>query len=489
MMKKHRPTIEEKIRASGQAFFDDKTRHLAFNRPLDKAPSWWQKWGYLLPAGGAFSLIVTVLVSILIGSTQPNSSFNQAFTGIYALNQVSFPPFNQRDQAEDFLEGQPSYDQYRQDVDRFFRQTAPAMMDGGDNIAYSPLSAYVALSLLLEAANGSTYAALADLLNVNDRDQFRQQSEHAFIDTYLEVNEMINGESITLARSTQANGLFIKDNLMVNADYLSLLGQQYFTEVFHTAFDDAGLTDISRWLNQRTDGFLDIQPSDLSLNQDTVISLFNTFYLRANWRKAFNPVANTVGLFTNRRTGSILNQVTFMNKVIPQTLYLDQPEFTLSIDQAYGDHRVVYVLPKEDLSPTDLLGSDYYPRIQAALASSHQLDTVALSMPKTSTSHRLNLKEALLTVAPSIAPLFDPLTADLSEALPNAYVQSLLQHTRIDFLEAGFEAAAITEANVGVNSGPTLPTQQLILNESYLYLIVNGQGLILFAGVVNQPSF
>jgi serine protease inhibitor len=81
------------------------------------------------------------------------------------------------------------------------------------------------------------------------------------------------------------------------------------------------------------------------------------------------------------------------------------------------------------------------------------------------------------------------LTADLSEALPNAYVQSLLQHTRIDFLEAGFEAAAITEANVGVNSGPTLPTQQLILNESYLYLIVNGQGLILFAGVVNQPSF
>jgi serpin B len=488
-MKKNHPTLEEKIRASGKAFFDKQTQHLEFKRPLKPASMWWQSWGFLFPTGGALGIIVTVLVAILIGSTQPNSSFNQAFTGIYALNQVSYPPYSQRDQAEDFLEGKPSYDQYRQDVSQFFRLTAPVVMDGNTNITYSPLSAYVALSLLLEAANGATYDALVDVLNVTDLDQFRRESEHAFIDTYLEVNDVINGQPTTLARSAIANGVFIKENVQVKADYLSLLGQQYFAEVFETAFDQQGLNDISRWLNQRTFGFLDIPPNDLSLNQDTVISLFNAFYLKANWRKPFPSTANTLGSFTNRSTGAVLDQVTYMNKVIPQTLFVDQPEFTLTLDQAYGDHRVVYVLPKNNLSPTELLQGEYYPRIQAAIESTHQLDAVALSLPKSSSKNRLDLKASLLSVAPSLAPLFDPATADLSNALPEGYVQSLLQHTKIDFFEAGFEAAAITEANIGVTSIPSLPTHQLHLNESYLYLIVNGQGLILFAGVIHQPTF
>jgi serine protease inhibitor len=84
--------------------------------------------------------------------------------------------------------------------------------------------------------------------------------------------------------------------------------------------------------------------------------------------------------------------------------------------------------------------------------------------------------------------LFDPQQADLSNALPGGYVQSLVQHLRVDLLKDGMEAAAITEANVGVTSMPTPPRVSLNLNRSFLYFVVNQQGLMLFSGVVHQPT-
>jgi hypothetical protein len=53
---------------------------------------------------------------------------------------------------------------------------------------------------------------------------------------------------------------------------------------------------------------------------------------------------------------------------------------------------------------------------------------------------------------------------------------------------SGVEAAAITEANVGVTSAPTPPRVTMTLDRSYLYFLVNADGLLMFAGLVNQPT-
>jgi hypothetical protein len=87
-----------------------------------------------------------------------------------------------------------------------------------------------------------------------------------------------------------------------------------------------------------------------------------------------------------------------------------------------------------------------------------------------------------------IASLFDPQQADLSKALPGGFVQNLSQHLRVDLLKDGLEAAAITEANVGVTSNPLPPRVSLTLDRSFLYFVINAQGLMLFSGVVHQPT-
>lgn len=483
-----KPTkLEKQIKQSGQAYFDKRTAHLNFQGELHKPKPWWMTVAMWATPTAAVATTVTVLVAVLIGSIDPNGAVPQTFRSLQALNTVSFPPFEQRNLAEDFLEGQPGYETYRSQVNQFFARTAPDLFSTSNNLAYSPLSAFMALTLLLEAADGQTEEALASLLAVEDMDLLRQETSHVFMDTYLENKVIVNQQETILARSLLGNGVFVRDDIDVNPVYLNQLATNYFTEVFHTDFQPDGLADMANWLNQKTFNFLDMKPADLGLNQDTAMALFNTFYLKANWLKAFD-ILTTQGQFTNSSNQTNVRGVTYMQKDTSSTLYLDQPGFTLGIDDAYGEHRIVYVLPKGNLTPVDLLSPTYFPSIQAAFTSPATNERIALTVPSSSTQGKLDLKANLLSVYPEIASLFDPQLADLSKALPGGYVQSLNQHLRVDLLQDGLEAAAITEANVGVTSIPTPPRVSLNLNRSFLYFVINHQGLMLFSGVVHQPT-
>ena len=483
-----KPTpLEKQIKQSGQAYFDKQTAHLKFQGVLPQRQPWWIKLALWGTPTAAIATTVTVLVAVLIGATDPNGSFPQTFRSLQALNQVSFPSFDQRDQAEDFLDGQPRYETYRTQVNQYFARTAPDLFSTGENLAYSPLSAFMALTLLLEAADGQTRDALASLLAVEDMDLLREETTQLFIDTYLESKVSIDQQETLVARSLLGNGVFVRDDIDVNPTYLHRLASDYFAEVFHSDFLPASLQDMVAWLNQKTFNFLDMKPTDLALNQETAIALFNTLYLKANWRDPFD-IFPAQDQFFDSATSTTISGVNYLQKETRSTLYLDQPGFTLGVDHAYGDHRIVYVLPKGHLTPTDLLSETYLPSIQAAFTSTTANERILLTIPESSTQGKLDLKSNLLAVYPAISSLFDPQEADLSKALPGGYVQSLVQHIRVDLLKDGMEAAAITEANVGVTSMPTPPRVSLNLNRSFLYFVINHQGLLMFSGVVHQPT-
>jgi serine protease inhibitor len=486
-MNMKKTSLEKQIKQSGQAYFDKRTAHLSFQRELHKPKPWWMTVAMWATPTAAVATTVTVLVAVLIGSIDPNGSVPQTFRSLQALNAVSFPSFEQRNQTEDFAQDRPRYETYRTQVNQYFARTATDLFSTANNLAYSPLSAFMALTLLLEAADGQTQEALASLLAVEDMNLLREETSRVFIDTYLEDKVTVNQQETIRARSLLGNGVFVREDIDVNPGYLNRLATDYFTEVFHTDFQPDGLVDMANWLNQKTFNFLDMKPSDLGLNQDTAMALFNTFYLKANWLDAFE-IVTTQGQFTNSNNQSNVRGVTYMQKETRSTLYLDQPGFTLGVDEAYGDHRIVYVLPKGNLTPVDLLSPTYLPSIQAAFTSPATNERISLTVPASSTQGKLDLKANLLSVYPEIASLFDPQLADLSKALPGGYVQSLNQHLRVDLHQDGLAAAAITEANVGVTSMPIPPRVSLTLDRSFLYFVINHQGLMLFSGVVHQPT-
>jgi hypothetical protein len=152
--------LEKQIKQSGQAYFDKRTAHLNFQRELHKPKPWWMTLAMWATPTAAVATTVTVLIAVLIGLIDPNGSVPQTLRSMQALNSVSFPSLEQRNQAEDFLEGYPRYETYQSQVNQFFARTAPDLFSTTNNLAYSPLSAFMALTLLLEAADGQTQEAL-----------------------------------------------------------------------------------------------------------------------------------------------------------------------------------------------------------------------------------------------------------------------------------------------------------------------------------------
>ncbi|MFZ9704398.1 MAG: hypothetical protein ACO3BB_03940, partial [Bacilli bacterium] len=154
--------LETKIKASGRAYFTKRTAHLSFQGPLPKKPSWaaWPRIITWATPTAALGVTLTVMVSMLLGATQPEGSLPKAFTGIQPLNEVQFPSVDREQLGqEDALESF-AYQQYINQISDYFQFTSQTIFASNDNVVYSPYSAYAALSLLLEAAGGETKTAL-----------------------------------------------------------------------------------------------------------------------------------------------------------------------------------------------------------------------------------------------------------------------------------------------------------------------------------------
>jgi serine protease inhibitor len=464
--------LEDHVKQSGQTYFSSFQSSRSMPT-LTKKPSWsWVRWTPLLSVP-TFGLII---VSLMLGTTQARSSIEQSFLPLHALNTVSYPSWNQRDIMDDL-----TYDDVQESMNRFLTNYVEDLGDYEDNVVFSPLSAFSALAMVYEASDTITRQELQNVLNEHDQHLFRQHMEHMFLDTYIQ--KMQGTQPRVQSRLT--NGVFLQEGFPIAQAYLDVLSTHYFAEVFETNFDADAKDAMALWINERTNNFLGLEAEDLSATSDTVMSLLNTLYVRANWLTPFERNEHYETVFQSDLHGALTN-VTMMQKTLNQTHLVEEDTYTILTDHAYGDLRVHYVLPSPNETVSSLLNQTTFSSILANLHPTSNARSVQFHVPKFSITSTIDVQMMIEDDVPS---LFDVNLADLSNAAPGLYVQAIEQHARFDVFEQGFEAAAVTEADFGVTSTPMIPTQAFVLDRSFLFLMTNSKGLIHFIGIVHQPVF
>ena len=468
----HHTPLEEHVKQSGQTYFSS----FQSSRPMPtlmKKPSWtWVRWTPLLSVP-TFGLVI---VSLMLGSTQARSSIEQSFLPLHALNTVSYPSWNQREIMDEL-----AYDDVQESVAQFLTNYIEDIDAYDDNVVFSPLSAFSALAMVYEASDTITRQELHTVLNEPDQHLFRQHMEHMFLDTYIQ--KMQGSQPRVQSRLT--NGVFLQEGFPIAQAYLDVLSTHYFAEVFETNFDADAKDAMALWINDRTNDFLNLEADDLSATRDTVMSLLNTLYVRANWLTPFERNDHYETVFQSDLHGGLPN-VTMMQKTLNQSHMVEEDTYALITDHAYGDLRVHYVLPSPSENVSSLLNASTFSSILANLEPTLNGPSIQLHVPKFSITSTIDVQTMIEDDVPS---LFDANLADLSNASPGLYVQAIEQHARFDVFEQGFEAAAVTEADMGVTSAPMMPTQAFVLDRSFLFLMTNANGLIHFVGIVHQPSF
>lgn len=348
---------------------------------------------------------------------------------------------------------------------------------GSDNLLWSPVNAYIGLSMVTELTAGQSRQQILDLFGAGDIDALRRQVsaiwESAYNDNEYEV-------------STLANSLWLEEGLSYRQDTMDNLAYHYYASVYQGDLGSQKINNaIGAWINNNTGGFLKDATKNINLSPETVLTLYSTIYFQAKWRDEFFQQNNTQDVF---HTPSGDKTVTFMNKKLSQMDYYWGDTFGAVALGLKNGSRMWFILPDEDYTTADVLADGQY--MQMVLQQDWENEKwmkVNLSVPKFDVKSTANLKDGLQKMG--VTDVFQDGTANFSEITGDVpiFLTSANQSVRVQIDEEGVKAAAYIEFPGATSPMPPEEIIDFVLDRPFVFAITT-DSIPMFIGTVNCPS-
>lgn len=345
------------------------------------------------------------------------------------------------------------------------------------NVLLSPLSAYFALSMTLNGADGNTAAEMKSALDMGD----------------LGMADLNNGvlgwmkalsEPDAKAKWSIANSIWYNKGFTVDKGFLQTNADYYLADARMLDFSSASAPGvINGWVKDKTGGKIEEIVS--TIKPDVVMYLINAVWFKADWKTPFKPSGTQPGTF---HTPGADTQVKYLSRTGSITT-LKSPTAE-GILLPYADERFAFValLPSGNLSPRELI-KGMTPSDLSAMLKSGTESQITLRMPKFETRFEADLMETLKQMGMKEA--FIPDVADFSlmnaDRSKNLYISGIKQKTYCRVDEKGTEAAAATSVEM-TTTGMPLVDRELVFDRPFLYGIIDVQtGIPMFLGLMESP--
>src|SRR5699024_5358625 len=154
--------------------------------------------------------------------------------------------------------------------------------DADNNIFISPVSLYMALSMVSPGAENETQSEITNLLGADDTD----------ISTFNEANksflETLNDKDNDDIQLDIANSLWVDQNFNPEAEYEEIIDQYFHGKIASINRDDPAEADeINDWISEQTHNKID-DVVESPLSEDFAAMLVNAVYFNSNWSFPFD---------------------------------------------------------------------------------------------------------------------------------------------------------------------------------------------------------
>lgn len=323
-----------------------------------------------------------------------------------------------------------------------------------NNFIYSPLSLFIALSLLLEGSLESGKTEILKFLNC-DLDLVRK------INYELYKN---NNYKNKLSEIKLSNSIWLKEK--VKEEYLNIIKEYYYSDVFSLSPFEALEEKVIEWINANTNNFLKLTKDNYQIDKNISLLLINTVYFDNKWKTFFDEKNCYYDYFNN------LEKVKYMRHLV-DSFYYNNNNFEIVYDYFENGNKVGYLLPKrgkvEDYLLVDILE---YPLIDIKLD---------ISVPIFKYFNNFDLKESLKSLG--IKEVFK---GGLDNINPNLYVSSIRQDSGIEFSLNGVKGASVTSISIMRCMCEAKKEVIVKLNKPFIYYIFDKSDTIIFSGVINN---
>lgn len=368
----------------------------------------------------------------------------------------------------------------------FAEQCSAQMISGTDstNRVWSPINAYIALSLTAELAEGEAQEELFELLGVDSTEKLRSRISAVWESAYDHDRGIC----------TLANSLWLDHDLSYVQEKMDVLAHDYYASVYLGDLGSERINrDITNWIKNQTGGILsDRAENSKHTTEDTMLIIASTVYFQANWSEKFDASMNTNDIF-HAESGDV--DCTYMNQKLAELTYYWIDDYGAVAMRMKNGASMWFILPDEDKTVDDVLtGGDYMNMVTQSEdfpEENSKRMKVNLTVPKFDVSSSVNVKESLENLG--ITKIFDPTVNSFASSLQSqksdypVYLNSIHQDTRVKIDEDGVTAASYIEISFG--AGGAEPPDEIIdfvLDRPFVFVVTREQ-IPLFVGTVNMP--
>jgi serpin B len=340
------------------------------------------------------------------------------------------------------------------------------------NVTLSPFSISRVLAVLTEGASGESKKELLQALG----------GQAALDDANAALAQLLYADNSIILQC--ADAIWVNGQYSLNQEYKKTVQKKYGVAIQSLTSNNKEqiASTINNWTSTNTNNYIKKVVDPQRISDYWVLSITNAIYFEADWTSPFSVTETRHSPFQSP-TGTI--SVNMMNSSYQHKTRKTPVYENAKLYYGTGNKNFFYLDVYMPLSETieEFLESGCLD----ALSNNDTLSTGSLQMPKFSLSKEIDLIPVLKNLG--VKDIFDPAKADLSGILKDStlvYVDQVKHVAGIKTDEEGTKAYTVTA--LGGSAGcEDLPN--VILDKPFIFFIRAGQnGLVLFAGVVNNPN-
>ena len=342
-----------------------------------------------------------------------------------------------------------------------------------DNLMLSPLSASIALTMLLNGCAGDTYEQIHQMLGYPaglSLDEVNA-AQRSLVAQLLEADDQVD--------LGIANALFYRLGFEAKPAYLDAMRQAFGARIEGLDFSaPSALSYINQWASDATKGRI---PEVLDeIHPQTVLFLMNALYFKGEWTHQFDKAHTSPRPF-QLGDGSTAQVPTMEGKVKGLSAY--GPGYAaLELPYGHRNFSMVIVVPEQGMAG---FYAEFTPEKWRAITSSldaqNDWQEMQVSLPKFKFDYERKLNDDLMALGMTDA--FDA-RADLSGISDSGlFVSQVKQNTFVEVNEEGTEAAAVTVVDIRETA-----LNMFQANQPFIFAIrERTTNTLLFIGAVNDP--
>ncbi|XP_014205168.1 uncharacterized protein LOC106637052 [Copidosoma floridanum] len=340
------------------------------------------------------------------------------------------------------------------------------------NLICSPLSGFIALSMLERGTKGKTANRMRQSLRLPNDESVINRSLKKLMNDFNDVDNTLS----------VANKMFVSNKLKIKDQFMQLTREIFKSEAANidTSDPSGSAKTINDWVSEKTHDKIKKLIEPKAITSDTRLILVNALYFKGEWEKAFTKELTTMESFTST-AGEI--KVPMMS-VQSNYLYgrLEDAKATfIHLPYKNQDFEMVIVVPDE----ADGLNAVEEKLASYDLSNHASMDKVRLFLPKFKFESTIDLKEPLTKIG--LAELFEsPYLSGISD--DPLRVSQVVQKAVIEVDEQGSVAAAATAVESVIRSSKQVNKPPVVVRvDRPFYFMIRKSRAIIFQGHVYNP--